>query len=205
MSTTGLQYQLDYSFLGGRVHFGSSAQNVAMNTPTANAGDMLLTLVGGTLNLYRRLNASSDPFWESLGAVSGDGGGDLTTSDLTGLTYTNLGQATLSTNYYQFSASDANAIAEEVINGTAEKLLLVLSDFNRHYHTWEIPLRWRTYSYGPNFEWYKEYINNTSGAISPMNFAIEKDSASINAAIFLTMLTTATFDAGTTLTVYGVS
>ena len=71
----GSGYQLDYSFHGGRVHFTSQAQSIALNEPIANAGDMLFTLVAGTLNLYRRLFASSPPYWASLGTVAGGGGG----------------------------------------------------------------------------------------------------------------------------------
>ena len=73
----GTQYQLDYSFLGGRVHFTSEAQNVAMNTPLANVGDMLFSLDSGTLKLYQRLLASSPPYWADLGTVAGGGGEDV--------------------------------------------------------------------------------------------------------------------------------
>ena len=65
---------LDYTFRGGRVHFINTAHNIAMDTPTANATDLLLEIEGGNLKLYRKLNASAPPYWEYLGLVSGGSG-----------------------------------------------------------------------------------------------------------------------------------
>ena len=65
---------LDYTFWGGRVHFIATAHNIAMDTPTANATDLLLEIEGGNLKLYRKLNASAPPYWEYLGLVSGGAG-----------------------------------------------------------------------------------------------------------------------------------
>ena len=65
---------LDYTFWGGRVHFIATAHNIAMDTPTANATDLLLEIEGGNLKMYRKLNASAPPYWEYLGLVSGGAG-----------------------------------------------------------------------------------------------------------------------------------
>ena len=57
---------------GARVFVRTSALNIALQTPSAaEAGNIVLTLVGGSLNLYRRLDTNATPFWEHLGAVSG--------------------------------------------------------------------------------------------------------------------------------------
>ena len=57
---------------GARVFVRTSALNIALQTPSAaEAGNIVLTLVGGSLNLYRRLDTNAAPFWEHVGAVSG--------------------------------------------------------------------------------------------------------------------------------------
>ena len=57
---------------GARVFVRTSALNIALQTPSAaEAGNIVLTLVGGSLNLYRRIDTNSTPFWEHIGAVSG--------------------------------------------------------------------------------------------------------------------------------------
>ena len=68
-------WQLDYTFQGGRVHVVTSAHDIAIQSPVANGGDILFELVSGTLKLYRRLNASSAPYWQYYGEVTGGGGG----------------------------------------------------------------------------------------------------------------------------------
>lgn len=56
---------------GARVFVRTSALNIALQTPSAaEAGNIVLTLVGGSLNLYRRLDTNETPFWEHVGAVS---------------------------------------------------------------------------------------------------------------------------------------
>ena len=85
---TSIGWQLDYTFYGGRVHYKTTAHNVAMDSPDANRDDLLLELVSGTLKIYRRLFASNAPFWESLGTVAGGGGG-LTAAGITGLDQAN--------------------------------------------------------------------------------------------------------------------
>ena len=120
-------------------------------------------------------------------------------------TYTQLGTATLVSNLFNFASADASNIAAEIIDGTCRYLLLVLADFNRHYHIWEIPLRWRTYSEGPNYEWYKEYVNNSTGALSAVNFAVEQNTGAAATATLSMLTASGIFDAGTNLTVYGVS
>ena len=67
-------WQLDYTFQGGRVHVVTAAHDIDQNTtPVANGADILLELVSGTLKLYRRLNASSAPYWQYYGEVMGGG------------------------------------------------------------------------------------------------------------------------------------
>ena len=57
---------------GARVFVRTSALNIALQTPSAaEAGNIVLTLVGGSLNLYRRLDTNAAPYWEHVGAVSG--------------------------------------------------------------------------------------------------------------------------------------
>ena len=57
---------------GARVFVRTSALNIALQTPSAaEAGNIVLTLVGGSLNLYRRLDTNETPYWEHIGAVSG--------------------------------------------------------------------------------------------------------------------------------------
>ena len=57
---------------GARVFVRTSALNIALQTPlAAEAGNIVLTLVGGSLNLYRRLDTNATPYWEHVGAVSG--------------------------------------------------------------------------------------------------------------------------------------
>ena len=57
---------------GARVFVRTSALNIALQTPSAaEAGNIVLTLVGGSLNLYRRLDTNATPYWEHIGAVSG--------------------------------------------------------------------------------------------------------------------------------------
>ena len=85
---TSIGWQLDYTFYGGRVHYKTTAHNVAMDSPDANRDDLLLELVSGTLKIYRRLFASTAPFWESLGTVAGGSGG-LTAAGITGLDQAN--------------------------------------------------------------------------------------------------------------------
>ena len=59
---------------GARVFVRTSALNIALQTPSAaEAGNIVLTLVGGSLDLYRRLDTNATPFWEHVGAVSGGG------------------------------------------------------------------------------------------------------------------------------------
>ena len=72
--SNGTQWVLDYTFFGGRVHTSTAAHNIALDQPSANAGDVLLELVTGTLKMYKRLNASSSPYWEYLGAAAGGAG-----------------------------------------------------------------------------------------------------------------------------------
>ena len=72
---TAIGWQLDYTFYGGRIHYTTTAHDVAMDSPDANRDDLLLELIAGTLTIYRRLFASTAPFWESLGTVAGGGGG----------------------------------------------------------------------------------------------------------------------------------
>ena len=67
-------WQLDYTFRGGRVHVVTAAHDIATRSPTANGGDILFEL-GGTLKMYRRLNANNAPFWQYYGEVAGGGGG----------------------------------------------------------------------------------------------------------------------------------
>ena len=74
-------WQLDYTFQGGRVHVVTSAHNIAMQSPVANGGDILFELVGGTLKMYRRLNANNAPFWQYYGEVAGGGGVDQAAFD----------------------------------------------------------------------------------------------------------------------------
>ena len=71
----GANWALDFSFHGGRIHYQSTAFDTAANAPLANAGDVLFELISGTLKLYRRLFASTSPFWVLLGTVAGGGGG----------------------------------------------------------------------------------------------------------------------------------
>ena len=66
-------WQLDYTFQGGRVHVVTAAHDIDGNTPVANGADILFELVSGTLKLYRRLNASSAPYWQYYGEVMGGG------------------------------------------------------------------------------------------------------------------------------------
>ena len=86
---TGIGWQVDYSFFGGRVHYKTTAHNVSMDSPNANRDDLLFELVSGTLKIYRRLFSSSAPYWEALGTVAGGtggGGGEgLTAASVTGL------------------------------------------------------------------------------------------------------------------------
>ena len=69
-------WHLDYTFQGGRVHVVTAAHDIDVDSPVANGADILFELVGGTLKLYRRLHASSAPFWQYYGEVMGGGGGD---------------------------------------------------------------------------------------------------------------------------------
>ena len=78
---TSVGWQLDYTFRGGRVHVVTAAHDIATRSPTANGGDILFELVGGTLKMYRRLNANNAPFWQYYGEVTGGGGGDQIARD----------------------------------------------------------------------------------------------------------------------------
>ena len=71
----GTTWRRDYAFFGGRVHVTTAAHDVNTDSPAANAGDALLELVGTTLKLYRRRNASGAPYWELIGTAGGGGGG----------------------------------------------------------------------------------------------------------------------------------
>ena len=73
------QWELDYAFYGGRIHAVTTAHSIYMNSPIANAGDVLFELGGGTLRLYRRLQASAAPFWIYLGAAAAVGKSALLT------------------------------------------------------------------------------------------------------------------------------
>ena len=71
----GTTWRRDYAFFGGRVHVTTAAHDVNTDSPAANAGDALLELVGTTLKLYRRRNASGAPYWELIGTAGGGAGG----------------------------------------------------------------------------------------------------------------------------------
>lgn len=64
---------------GGRLILRTEAQNIAMDSPDAEPGDIVATLVSGVLTFYRRLNTDTNPYWTLVGSVTGGGGGGLTT------------------------------------------------------------------------------------------------------------------------------
>ena len=96
----GTSWVQDFAFYGGRVHFTHDVHNLAMDQPASNAGDLLfqVTAASDQLNIYRRLNASSSPFWDYVGEVTGGGtgGGGLPTVqvdeiNMIGSAFANLG------------------------------------------------------------------------------------------------------------------
>ena len=60
---------------GNRVIITTSATNVAMDDPAANAGNILLEFLGTTLKAYRRLDTTAAPFWTQTATFTGGGGG----------------------------------------------------------------------------------------------------------------------------------
>lgn len=123
-----------------------------------------------------------------------------------GNTYALLGTANLSANQYVLTTFPGNAVAAALIDGTGgyHSLMVALRDFSRHYNLWTIPIDFRTFGDDTMHEFYAAYINNSTGAVSGMNLSIERDTGQ-NATVALVMLTAATFDAGTQLSLYGVS
>lgn len=96
----GTSWVQDFAFYGGRVHFTHDVHNLAMDQPASNAGDLLFQVSASSeqLNIYRRLNASSSPFWDYVGEVTGGGtgGGGLPTVqvdeiNMIGSAFANLG------------------------------------------------------------------------------------------------------------------
>ena len=71
-------WQADYSFFGGRVHFTSGDFNIAMDTPSANGGDLNFNVVPGNPDsvwrLYRRNATTTVPFWDLIGPIATGGG-----------------------------------------------------------------------------------------------------------------------------------
>ena len=104
----GTSWVQDFAFYGGRVHFTHGVHNLAMDTPASNAGDLLfqVTAASDQLNIYRRLNASTAPYWDYVGEVTGGGmGGGLPTVqvdeiNMIGGSFANLGAGrTLTVDY----------------------------------------------------------------------------------------------------------
>ena len=83
---TGTSWIADYSFFGGRVHFTVHDFNIAMNTPSANGGDLNFNVIPATADtdpvwrLYRRNATTTAPFWELIGPFASGGGGGGTSS-----------------------------------------------------------------------------------------------------------------------------
>ena len=120
-------WQLDYTFQGGRIHIVTEAHDVALNSPSANGGDVLLSLVAGTLTMYKRLNAASTPFWQLVGEVmGGSGGGGQPVSSGGALTLTNIATGTLdgSRTLFSFTQAGTDAMVDAWETGGISALVL---------------------------------------------------------------------------------
>ena len=203
-------------------------------TAQANIADIRLSGGGGTLigsvsngaaytveSVAGTLYVSNQRLSASLSAyqISAIVGGDLIASQpwvteqiaaASGApTYTLItGPTSLDTGNARYTLSDpnANALADAIVNATYPRLLVTLTDFNRHYNVWEIPLGWKTFAYGPNHEFYSTYVDNGDGTVHGMNLAIDRNSATAQAVGSLSATGAgATFNSGSSLTIYGVS
>ena len=207
------------------VWIATGAANIADIRLSGGGGTLIGSLSNGTAytveSVAGTLYVSNQRLSASLSAyqISAIVGGDLIASQpwvteqiaaASGApTYTLItGPTSLDTGNARYTLSDpnANALADAIINATYPRLLVTLTDFNRHYNVWEIPLGWRSYGYGPNHEFYSEYVDNADGSVHGMNLAIDRNSATAQAVGSLTATGAgATFNSGTALNIYGVS
>ena len=214
-------WNLDYEFLGGRIHFTNSAHNIAMTNPSANTGDILLELVSGTLKLYRRLNASSSPYWQLLGTVAG-GGGSVVDWAKTGNseaipadklvnasgssipTYTSLGVGELNGTRTAFAfddtADDAIVAAWANYNALVMKFLNTATGGTAHHRIVRIPTV-GALSGGTQDVFHFDYGTHADTDDHDGRLLILETGTIVSVALS----TTQTFPAGETVTVYGES
>ena len=118
------------------------------------------------------------------------------------LEYVTLSITALASNRYTLAPSHALAVANVLIDGGYNALIITFEDFNRHQNNWRIPIGLENYAQGVSHEFYWAYSNNSTGNVHGVNLDIERTTPTA-ATVSLGVINTGAFDAGTTLYIRG--